>query len=277
MPELPEAETIARGLSRHLSGKLIAQVRALRPDIFNLRPRSLKKLLQGRMITDAGRLGKKVLLEVEGGNKLVFSLGMSGQLYLLSAKEALPTHTHLLLVFSGLKQSLIFRDPRRFGRIDLVGKNSVKGACTALDKLGADALSISENEFIAVISVKKRQIKPLLLDQTCICGLGNIYADECLFRARIHPLSRADELDQGELRHLYWAMRELLLEAISEGGSSISDYVDASGEMGKFQAQHKVYGREGESCPVCGERIVKVRVGGRGTHFCPRCQSEGKP
>lgn len=276
MPELPEAETIARGLSRHLSGKLIAEVRALRPDIFNLPPRSLKKLLQGRIIIGASRLGKKVLLEVEGGNKLVFSLGMSGQLYLLSAKEALPTHTHLILDFSGLIQLLIFRDPRRFGRVDLVGKNLAKSAYTALHRLGTDALLISEEEFTTAISARKRGIKPLLLDQTCICGLGNIYTDECLFRAKIHPLSRADELDQGKLRHLYWAIRELLLEAISEGGSSISDYVDASGEMGRFQARHKVYGREGEPCPVCGERIVKIRVGGRGTHFCPRCQSKEK-
>jgi formamidopyrimidine-DNA glycosylase len=272
MPELPEAETIARGLSHQLSGRIITQVRSLRTDMVNLSPRTLKKHLQGKKIIGVGRVGKKVLLQMNDGIRLVFSLGMSGQLYLLGKKEALPNHTHMILGFSRWNYSLIFRDPRRFGRIDLIGKDSKKGVCNSLDKLGADALSISETEFASLISAKKREIKPLLLDQTCICGLGNIYVDECLFRARIHPLRRADRLTQGEVRRLYRAMCQVLLEAIRAGGSSISDYVDASGAMGRFQTRHRVYGREGEPCPVCGTKILKIRVGGRGTYFCPVCQ-----
>lgn len=272
MPELPEAQTIADGLRRHLVGRRISRLHVNRKDILNVSPQRLRGNLIGRKVLAVDRRGKKVFWELEGERILVFSLGMSGQLYLLPANEEPPLHTHLTIEFEGLEVSLIFRDIRRFGRVNLERGLPSQNSESVLSKLGPDALVLSELEFVALFAGRKRRLKPLLLDQEFICGLGNIYTDETLFRAGLHPLRRCDDLGEGELRRLFQAMREVLAEAIASGGSSVSDYVDAGGETGSFQVYHRVYGCESEPCPMCGEIIKKFKVGGRGTYYCPRCQ-----
>jgi len=272
MPELPEAETIAEGLKVKLVGKRINGVHIKRRDVLNITPQRLRPLLLRRRILSVERMGKKIILQLEGKRSLIFSLGMSGQLYTLPPEVKPPPHTHLIIEFSGLAGALIFRDPRRFGGVSLEGEGLPKTSGSSIRNLGPDILSISEEDFIALMGRKKRQLKALLLDQGLICGLGNIYTDESLFRARLHPGRRSDGLNVDDMSKLYNAIRQVLAEAISAGGSSISDYVDAQGEAGNFQVNHRVYGKEGEPCPNCGNKIAKMKIGGRGTHYCPHCQ-----
>jgi formamidopyrimidine-DNA glycosylase len=184
---------------------------------------------------------------------------MTGRLLLDGAQNA---HNHG--VFELDHGSLVYCDPRQFGRIM---------ADADLSHLGPEPLSVSLDEFRERMKKRKTRIKALLLNQEFVAGVGNIYADETLFAARVHPLSLTQKLSAAKCQAIHKAMREILGAAIRLGGSSISDYVDARGEKGFFQLEHKVYGREGEACAACGGKIRKITVVQRGTHYCPRCQS----
>lgn len=256
MPELPEAETIVRGLRLYIEGRLIASAaffaRRVSPDA--------AELLAGQRIVAVRRYGKQVLLSLESGDSLLIKLGMTGAL--LWNGERGP-YTRARLDFEG-GGTLLFDDIRQFGSLRLV-REPPRG-------LGPDPFEITAEDFGARLRSRDTEVKRALLDQSLVRGLGNIYTDEALFRAGIHPRARTRRLSLARAQRLHAEIIGLLEEAIELGGSSISDYVDAEGRRGTFQTRHQVYGKAGQPCPRCGGRIERIVVAQRGTHFCPRCQ-----
>lgn len=254
MPELPEAETIVRSLAPFIAGRTIAHAnfpgkRVLRGNMPNL---------AGRRISRIARHGKRVLLELQEG-RLLFSLGMTGAL-LWNAQPG--AYTRAIFDLDGTR--LLFDDIRQFGNVQYLEGEPVG--------LGPDPLEISAREFYESLHERRTQIKRLLLDQTFVRGLGNIYCDEALFRAGLLPTASTEKLTRVRAERLLESIRTLLEEAIERRGSSISDYVDAQGERGSFQQFHRVYGKEGEPCAVCGSPVKRIVLAQRGTHFCSRCQ-----
>jgi formamidopyrimidine-DNA glycosylase len=271
MPELPEVETVARGLAVVLPGRRVLGVRLGKTD-FIAEPSRLVRELPGSMLRAVRRLGKFLLVEVAPANgdgrarTLLVHLGMTGQLTVRAAAEPLAPHTHIVCALDdGIE--LRYTDPRRFGRVALTDELE-----PLLSRLGADPLEISREEFCRRLGSRRAQVKALLLDQSVLRGVGNIYADEALWRARIHPARQAALLGHTRLANLHRELRRLLLDAIRLGGSSISDYVGANGERGRFQLRHRVYDREGKPCRRCGAPIRRTLVAGRSSYFCPRCQ-----
>jgi formamidopyrimidine-DNA glycosylase len=283
MPELPEVETIARGVDRRLRGDSIvsAWFSAYR-EPFKTPPDEMMAALPGLRIAGVRRVGKHMVADLEksarsrGGEKktarprpgaepelqLLIHLGMTGRLLISAPDVPQPPHTHAVLRLASGRE-LRFVDPRRFGRI---------GLTAGFMGPGHEPLIISKDDFAALFRGRKLAIKAALLNQKLLHGVGNIYADESLFRAGIRPTRRAGRLTREELDRLRGALRQVLLQAIRAGGSSVSDYVDADGEKGFFQIQHRVYMRTGEPCLACGTPIRRTVVGGRGTHYCPVCQ-----
>jgi formamidopyrimidine-DNA glycosylase len=266
MPELPEVETIARGLRPHVEGAVIERVRVERRDYVRCPGRSAGAHLAGRRVEAVRRHGKRLALVLRPSGSVVVHLGMSGRIELGPMEAPLAKHTHFRLSFRDREIEMRVLDPRRFGGVCVAPARDVTA-----DDLGPDALALRLPAFRRILS-RPRQIKALLLDQRAIAGLGNIYTDEALFAAGIHPLARADRLRADEARLLLAAIRRVLGAAIRHRGSTIRDYRDADGRGGGFQARHKVYGRAGEPCPRCAGRIVRIVAAGRSTHLCPRCQ-----
>jgi formamidopyrimidine-DNA glycosylase len=262
VPELPEVETVVRTVSPHLTGRVIRAARFSSRFVLREDPAETARLLEGCTIAAVRRLGKFIVLELNGGPTLTIHLGMTGKL-LWEGTEGPYTRA----VFELDAGRLLYDDIRQFGRIELA-----ECLPKRMERLGPDALLASEEEFAALLDRRRGRIKPLLLNQAFLRGLGNIYVDEALFRARIHPLAAAERLSPMRVRRLYRAIQEVLRTAIERGGSSISDYVDAEGRRGSFQELHQVYGREGVPCRLCGTPIRRTVVAQRGTHYCPRCQ-----
>jgi len=266
VPELPEVETTRRRLRPLVLGQTLRQVVHRDPARYRN-----TALAEGRRILEVDRRGKFLLFALEGGVELVAHLGMTGGFRL----EPTP-HTRAALVLEG--RTLYFHDPRRFGRLFGVRRGDYREIPLLL-RLGPEPLSeaFAFPGFFRGLKESARPLKALLLDQRLAAGVGNIYADEALFRARLSPFRPARSLTEEEARRLYRALREVLAEAVELGGSTLSDqsYRQPDGLPGGFQTRHAVYGREGLPCPACG-RPVERRVGaGRGTHFCPTCQGEG--
>jgi len=258
VPELPEVETVVRSLAPHLVGRRIVRAEFTSRFVTPGDRRKLAGRVSGRRIRNVARRGKFILITLDEG-MLVVHLGMTGQLRLDGDASE---HTYgLIELDDGM---LRYQDPRQFGRIEWNPKR--------IAKLGPEPLEISLEEFSRRMRARKSRVKPLLLNQQFLAGVGNIYADEALFAAGIHPLAIAPRLSAARAARLHQAIRDVLTLAIEHRGSSISDYVDAAGQRGNFQVLHQVYGREGEPCPNCGTPIRKIVAGGRGTHFCPRCQ-----
>jgi len=257
MPELPEVETVVRTLTPHLRGRRIVSASFSSRFVTPGNRKAFGRRLAGRTIQSIERRGKFIVMQLDAGT-LTVHLGMTGRLLLDSA----PTkHTYgIFIIDTG---SLIYTDPRQFGRI-LWNHD--------LSHLGPEPLAIQLDEFHARMKARKTGIKALLMNQTFLAGMGNIYVDETLFAARVHPLAQAARLSAAKVAAIHRHMREILGAAIQLKGSSISDYVDARGERGSFQLEHQAYGREGEPCSACGTPIRKIIVGQRGTHYCPRCQ-----
>jgi formamidopyrimidine-DNA glycosylase len=277
MPELPEVETVVRGLRRHLPGRRIVELRLGKTDFMD-DPVAIGERVPGSLIRAVRRHGKFLVLELEvatndggaarGELLLVIHLGMTGQLTVVAADTVAKPHTHVFFVLDD-RRELRFCDPRRFGRM-LVG--TPEDGEKILGPLGADPLEVSESEFRRLITSRRARIKALLLDQTVFRGMGNIYTDESLWRSKIHPARLGANLKPQEIKKLQRAMRAILEEAIRLGGSSISDYVGADGEPGEFQIRHRAYDREGKKCFRCGAKIRRMIVAGRSSYFCPRCQ-----
>jgi formamidopyrimidine-DNA glycosylase len=271
MPELPEVETIVRSLGPRIRGRVIDRAELLFKPLLRRAPRGGLATLAGRRILGARRRGKMALIACEGGWTLVFHLKMTGQILLADGREAPDKHTRLIIRFRDGGPELRFRDVRKFGFL-LCVKGAPEGTCSELSCLGPEPLDITLEDFGCALRRKKGRIKSLLLNQEIIAGIGNIYADEILFDSRIHPETAAAALSTKAVERLWESTRKILNLAVEAKGSSLSDYVDAEGKPGSFQFFHRVYGLEGEKCGRCGASIRRIVVGGRGTHFCPKCQ-----
>ena len=271
MPELPEVETIARTLAPSLVGRVIAGIDLIyRPLLRGGRPGRLRGLI-GRRVLGVRRRGKMLLVEIEGGRTLVFHLKMTGQFLFAAASEPRDKHIRLAIQFEDGRNELRFGDVRKFGFL-LCLEGAPERSSGELSSLGPEPLEVGLSVFADILKARRGRIKSLLLDQTRIAGIGNIYADEMLFDARIHPETRANSLTKPSIARLYQSMKKILSEAIEAKGSTLQDYRDADGNEGSFQESHKVYDREGEPCLACGTPVKMKRIGGRSSHFCPRCQ-----
>jgi formamidopyrimidine-DNA glycosylase len=270
MPELPEVETVARGLRSALPGRRIAEVRCHFAGIVATGAGRFKRELRGKTVSDVLRHGKYLFLQFAKGGGVAFHLRMTGQALLVPEAEPADRHTHLEILFRGGRQKLAYRDVRKFGRFELLSAGLEQ--FVQARGLGPDALHISASELYARLQATRRSLKAALLDQRVLAGLGNIYTDEILFRRRLSPLRPCSSLSRREAASLAAAIRRVLAEAIEGQGSSISDYVDARGRRGSFQSALRVYGRAGAPCPRCGTTMAGGRVAGRSTTWCPRCQ-----
>jgi formamidopyrimidine-DNA glycosylase len=273
MPELPEVETIARGVNERLRGDRIVQVWfGSHKEPFKTAPARQAKGLEGRAILGVHRTGKHIVCELgvpggEAGAQWIVHLGMTGRLLVTTPDGPVAAHTHARLSLASGRE-LRFVDPRRFGRLEFRDLQRNEG----FNGPGKEPLTIGAEEFATLFRGRRLAIKAALLNQTLLAGVGNIYADESLFRAGLRPRRAAGRLTHGDLERLRLALRAVLEEAIRLGGSSVSDYVDAEGAEGFFQLEHRVYQRTGEPCLVCKTLIRRIVVAGRSTHYCPNCQ-----
>jgi formamidopyrimidine-DNA glycosylase len=270
MPELPEVETIARGLARELVGGVIDSVTVRHPCAVEGDPAGFAAALKGSRVTGVSRRGKVLLVNFGAELVMAVHLRMTGRLVVEPQGAEPGKHTHLVLDLADGRR-LFYSDIRKFG-------SCRAGAPAGLNQwpffrtLGPEPLEISAREFAGLFRGRKARIKAMLLDQKVIAGIGNIYADEALFRAGIRPDARAADISDKRLERLHASLVEVLNEAIAANGSSFSDYVDSGGNAGAFQNYFRVYGRAGEPCRICGTALSKCKVAGRSTTFCERCQ-----
>lgn len=302
MPELPEVETIARGLAGRVTGDVIESVwLGSKPEPLKSTAAEIVVTLESQRIAGVRRVGKHIVFDLEsaGGRRTptrskgrnqssdrkgkkktairgarfaeakthstaqwIVHLGMTGRMVVCPPDSEMAKHTHLVAKLASGRE-LRFVDPRRFGRLSVAH---------GFEAGGSEPLEVQSEHFVSLFHGRKTPIKSALLNQKLLRGVGNIYADESLFRAAVRPRRRAASLTREDLLRLYPAVQEVLREAIALGGSSVSDYVDADGEEGFFQLQHRVYGREGEPCLVCRTPIKRVVIAGRSSHYCPKCQ-----
>ena len=283
MPELPEVETIVRGLDKRVGGDTIDSVWiGSRRQPLKSPAAKIASTLEGKRIVRVHRAGKHIVFDLEGADHVksktrhpvslrrwdqqaqwIVHLGMTGSLVVGDPAAEIAKHTHLIARL-GSGRDLRFVDPRMFGKLSVHSGG--------FDPGGVEPLEAKEEQFRTLFQGRKTPIKSALLNQKLLRGVGNIYADESLFRAGIRPRRRAASLTREDLRRLFGGVQEVLREAIALGGSSISDYVDADGEEGFFQLEHRVYGREGEPCLVCRTTVKRVVLVGRSSHYCPKCQ-----
>lgn len=279
MPELPEVETIKRTLATKIRGKKITGVEVLLPKLIEpLSVEEFKEALKGNYIQSLGRRGKYLLVQLYYLNTLIISLRMTGRLIFFppGKKVEVDKHTHMVLEFND-GSHLRFSDTRKFGRVHCVLTEKVEKE-SEISKLGPEPLGMefSEPKLWKMLLSKRKKIKQLLMDQTFIAGIGNIYADEILFRARIHPETIPSTLVSEQVHDLYLAIISVLSEAIVQKGTTFRDYVDGEGNTGNYQSFLQVYGRKGKKCCQCGHPIESIKLGGRTSHFCPVCQSGGR-
>jgi len=282
MPELPEVETIARGVHERVRGDRIVHVWfAAHPRLFKISPARQAKGLVGRVLVSVHRTGKHIVCELAALPKgklragdepqpdaqWIVHLGMTGRLLVTTPDAPVAPHTHARLELESGKE-LRFVDPRRFGKLDI--RDLARGE--GFNAAGAEPLQVEQEEFAAIFRGRRLAIKAALLNQSLLSGVGNIYADESLFHAGIRPRRSAGRLTKTELERLRVALKSVLEHAIRLGGSSVSDYVDANGMRGFFQLEHCVYLRTGLPCRTCKTPIRRIILAGRGTHFCPNCQ-----
>ena len=268
MPELPEVETIVRDLRDLIVGRKIIGTSFLRKSVWRKHaPKPV--MLVNSLIDSIERKGKNILIHLSNRRTLIVHLKMTGRLTFEIPAVPIKKHTHLVIDLDGAH--LRFNDIRRFGYLDLVESTKLSNL-DYIAFLGPDALEISEDDFVKLIRSRSRIIKSMLLDQTITSGLGNIYSDESLYLAKIYPKKVSSSLSKAKARQLYAAIRQILLMAIKNRGSSVDDYVDARGGKGSHQNFFSVYGREGEPCFVCGHLIKRIIIGSRSCHYCPRCQ-----
>ena len=285
MPELPEVETVRRRIAPFWVGRTVSAVTTTRPSYFFLTaPSMLKRRLVGRTFLSLERRGKYLVSALDDQSRLLLHLGMTGQLFVAGAENArlgrryaasphplqvTDEHTHLRFEFEDELPSILFRDVRKFGKVQWLrpGEKSDR-----LAKLGTDALEATGEEIFRASRRRKAPVKSLLLDQSIIAGAGNIYADEALFRAGVRPTKRSSLLRRRDCDALTAALSDILTRSIALGGSTISDYIAPDGSEGEFQDQCRVYGRGGEPCVSCGKPIRRVVIGQRSTHFCSFCQ-----
>lgn len=300
MPELPEVETIARGLAKRVTGDVIESVwLGQKREPLKSPAAEIASVLEHSRIAEVHRMGKHIVFDLDCGvrrapsangrrsktkrlsvssepakgerrvrptqaGQWIVHLGMTGRLQVCEPQTEIARHTHAILKLSSGRE-LRFVDPRRFGRLSVASS-------AEFDATGVEPLEVDLERFVKLFRGRKTPIKSALLNQKLLRGVGNIYADESLFRAGIRPTRRAAAVTREQFRKLHLSVQEVLKEAIALGGSSVSDYVNADGEEGFFQLQHRVYGREGERCLVCKTSVKRVVIAGRSSHYCPKCQ-----
>jgi formamidopyrimidine-DNA glycosylase len=274
MPELPEVETLRRGLERHAVGRRITIVELIHSGVIAGSCRDFAGAVRGGRIDAVERKGKVLAVRFVPSRQraplyLVVRLGMTGQFLVMPRAEPLQPHTHLRLVLDNGVREIRYRDARRFGRLRCVSRNELE---EILSGLGPDAREITFEQFRQALRNRTAPIKSWLLNQQFLSGVGNIYADESLFAARIHPLTPAGKLSLPAARHLHRAVKRVLDRAVAFQGTTFRDYRDAEGRMGRFWDKLQVYQRTSEPCRRCRRPIRRIVVGGRSTHFCPHCQ-----
>lgn len=270
MPELPEVETVARGLDKHIAGDAIESVwLGSKPEPLKSSAQEIVAGLESKTISGVRRVGKHIVFDLASSDgspaknsQWIVHLGMTGSLRISAPDVPIGKHTHAILKLSTGRE-LRFVDPRRFGRLSVIEKFAAPGF---------EPLHIAFEDFAKLFRKRKTPIKSALLNQKLLSGVGNIYADEALFRAKVRSRRRASSLTRDELKRLHAALKKVLKQAIRLGGSSVSDYVDANGDEGFFQLKHRVYGREGKPCLACKTPIKRIVIAGRSSHYCPHCQ-----
>jgi formamidopyrimidine-DNA glycosylase len=272
MPELPEVETVCRSLRPHLLGRTIQRVDVLEARLRSRIDRAAHAGLAGKTINEIGRKGKYILLVLDGGAVWLVHLGMSGKLICVDSNSARRKHDHIIVQFQGGGE-LRYHDPRRFG-LSLVTTSERLEALPQLRGLGIDPLDreLTGEYLFRFTRASERRIRDLLLDQQIIAGLGNIYANEILFRAGIKPTTRSRRLTRRQVASIARVTPELLRQAIRWCGTSFSDYRDADDQRGEFQNHLTVYDRHGESCRACAAAIKRANLGNRSAYYCPSCQ-----
>jgi formamidopyrimidine-DNA glycosylase len=272
MPELPEVETVAQGLRKRAVGRRILAVEIRHPRVIAGSAEQFAAEIEGRAIVSVRRKGKALALELSARSQaphyLLVRLGMTGQFTVCAREAPLEPHTHVLLELEG-REELRFRDVRRFGRL-----RSCTGEELAaqLGRLGPDAQQVTEQQFMSAMRGRRGALKSWLMNQQLLSGLGNIYADESLFVARLHPLAQPGRVSPQKARRLFRAVRKVLEHAVRLQGTSFRDYVDIEGRPGNYEPRLRVYQRTGQPCRRCGRAIRRIVVGGRSSHFCPCCQ-----
>ncbi|MCC3145558.1 DNA-formamidopyrimidine glycosylase [Halanaerobium sp. Z-7514] len=275
MPELPEVQTVIKGLRPLIVDKKITELEVREENLIGYPDISideLKKRLIGAKIESISRRGKYILINLDIDKILVIHLRMTGKLLVKEAAEFKDKHTHVIFTLDD-GQEIRFNNVRKFGRIYLIDPEKPEQA-GGLANLGPEPLSeqLSLEDFKKLFANRRGVIKSLLLNQKFIAGIGNIYADEILYLSGIEPERKADSLSEEEKEKIYFNMRDILEKGIIYGGTSFSDYVNAFGEKGSFQAELKVHQRQGEACHICGSKIKKKKIGGRASYYCPKCQ-----
>jgi formamidopyrimidine-DNA glycosylase len=278
MPELPEAEVVAQQLRAHLLGAQVNECWVGRADIVR---EGLPTLpwYRGARLEGVARYGKSVALGFQKKGELryaVAELGMTGLLLFRATQTKHPQHVHVRMSFTGARESeLRYWNPRRFGRLSLLDQAGLD--CYRARRFGVDPLTVPRDEFVRLIQARRGRLKPLLMHQQVIAGIGNIYANEILFRSRLHPNREVDRLREATIHKLYDTMQEVLHESISCGGSSVKDFFAPDGTEGQYKKHHLVYGKEGQPCPnQCG-RIIRRFQSERSSFICPACQSNRPP
>lgn len=274
MPELPEVETVVRGLRPRLQGRCILRLSVHQPLILRGNRALFRRLVPGTRIARLERRGKFIVFHLAASADavrswcLIVHLGMTGQLFCCPPQQPYQKHTHVTFWLDTGEQ-LRVRDPRRFGRLEIIPAGAL---ANYFAHFGPEPFAVPLAAFAQRFAGRRAPVKSLLMNQNLLRGLGNIYSDEALFAARIHPATPAGALDRAALRRLHRAIRRVLRAAIAAEGTSFSDYVTADGRLGNFQSRLRVYGREGQPCRRCRTRIERRVLTGRSSHFCPRCQ-----
>lgn len=273
MPELPEVETIVQGLKKRVKGKKVRKIVVKSEKSIKMPPSSAEFIarIERRKLRKIRRRGKYLILELDSKDNLIIHLKLTGRLIYSPEEGELP-YLRVLFIFDD-KTQLSFTDMRGFGGLWLISKGDLP-TVPFLENLGPEPLEndFTLDKFGGLLKGKKGKIKVLLMDQTFIAGIGNIYSQEALFLTRIHPEKKAATLVDSEIEALYNSLLAVLREAISFGGSSVDAYVKSDGKKGDYESHLRVYGREGEGCLVCGTTIEKIKMSGRGTCYCPLCQ-----
>jgi formamidopyrimidine-DNA glycosylase len=271
VPELPEVETVVRDLRPLVTGRRVLRVEAGDRKLRTPWEPAWGPTLVGKQVAAVRRRGKWILLDLDGGAVLVVHLGMTGRFTVERADAARELHTHLVFALDGAGDELRFRDPRRFGSARLFADAAAVEELLAA-KLGPEPWNLGAKEWRAALRGTARPLKAVLLDQRVVAGVGNIYADESLHAARLHPTQPGERTTAAQAERLRAAVVAVLERAIESRGSTIRDYVGGDGQKGGYQDEFRVYGRTGEPCPRCGRAVECIRLAGRSTHYCPKCQ-----
>lgn len=275
MPELPEVETIVRNLRPRLRGQTIVSIRAGKQALRRPWNRQWEAALRGRRIMDLRRRGKWIIMELSEKRHLLLHLGMTGQLCITPQNQTPESHTHLAFRLSAAGKELRFRDVRRFGCVHFLTRDGLEPFFEA-QRLGPEPSELTAQALRDRLRATRRCLKAVLLDQRVLAGVGNIYADESLFEARLSPAQLGNQTTPKQADQLRRAIITVLNRAVEKNGSSIRDYLDGNGRQGGYQHEFRVYQRTGEPCRRCRTPIVQVRLAGRSTHFCPKCQKSGE-